>query len=307
MLRGALPIAVGGLVLAACAEPPRVPRAKSAVTGVQLAAFEVRADQIDRFEHCPPAGDIGQDWVPPIPEWHPPAASASAAVPESAVDGTPTDPGTQPTGDGADSNTPATVAELTDDAANQTRQRFRSCYHHGLLFDPTQDGHVAVVLRVDRTGKVASVETWGACDLATEAIVCIRDEARHVKLRPPIGGPTTITVPAVFTNAAERRTAPNDAYAAAAYVAIESMRPRLHRCEEAARFAHEDVFATAVMSIDIDRKGHGYHVGVDQWKGGHEILGCAAEVLRDAPFSPPPAGQGKVVVPIVFNPRPGTR
>ena len=56
------------------------------LTAVELNAFEVRDDQIDRFEHCPPAGEIGQDWVPPIPEWHPPAASASAAVPESAVD-----------------------------------------------------------------------------------------------------------------------------------------------------------------------------------------------------------------------------
>jgi hypothetical protein len=307
MLRGALPIAIGGLALVACAEPPRVPRARAAVTAVELAAFEIRADQIDRFEHCPPAGEIGQDWVPPIPEWHPPAASASAAVPESAVDGTPTDTGSPATSDSADSNVPASAAELTDEAANQTRQRFRSCYHHGLLFDPTQDGHVAVVMRVDRTGKVASVETWGACDLATEAIVCIRDEAKHVKLRPPIGGSATLTVPAVFTNDAQKRTSPNDGYAAAAYVAIETMRPRLHRCEEAARFAHEGIFATAVLSIDIDAKGHGYHVGVDQWKGGHEVLGCAAEVLRDAPFPPPPAGQGKVVVPLVFNPRPGTR
>ena len=296
-----------GVVVGACAEPPRAPPVRGPVTAVELAAFEIRSDQIDRFEHCPPAGDIGQDWVPPLPEWHPPAASASAAVPESAVDGTPTDPGSPASPDGADSKVPASAAELTDEASNQTRQRFRSCYHHGLLFDPTQDGHVAVVLRVDRAGHVASVETWGACDLATEALVCIRDEARAVKLRPPIGGSATITVPAVFTNAAERRASPNDAYAASAYVAIETMRPRLHHCEEAARFAHEDVFATAVMSIDVDRKGHGYHVGVDQWKGGHEVLGCAAEVLRDAPFAPPPAGQGKVVVPIVFNPRPGTR
>ena len=43
------------------------------------------------------------------------------------------------------------------------------------------------------------------------------------------------------------------------------------------------------------------------WKGGHELLACSAEVIRDAPFPPPPAGVGKIVVPIVFNPRPGTR
>ena len=55
------------------------------VTGVELAALEIRHDQVDRFEHCPPAGEIGQDWLPAMPEWHPPAANASAAVPESAV------------------------------------------------------------------------------------------------------------------------------------------------------------------------------------------------------------------------------
>jgi hypothetical protein len=55
-------------------------------TVVELKAFEVRDDQIDRFEHCPPAGEIGQGWFSPLPEWHPPAASASSAVPESAID-----------------------------------------------------------------------------------------------------------------------------------------------------------------------------------------------------------------------------
>lgn len=307
MLRRALPVVGFGVLVAACAEPPRAPRARGPVTAVELASFEIRADQVDRFEHCPPAGEIGQDWVPPIPEWHPPAASASAAVPESAVDGAGGDPNASGSADVPEQNAPATVAELTDEASNQTRARFRSCYHHGLLFDPTQDGHVAVVMRVDRSGKVASVETWGACDLAPEAIVCIRDEAKHVKLRPPIGGSATVTLPAVFTNGADRRETNNDGFAAAAYVAIESMRPRLHHCEEAARLSHEDVFASAVMSIDIDAKGRGLHVAVDQWKGGHEVLGCAAEVLRDAPYPPPAAGIGKVVVPIVFNPRPGTR
>ena len=309
MLRRLLPgIGAGMLLVSACAEPPRAPPMRAAVTAVELAAFEIRADQIDRFEHCPPAGEIGQDWVPPIPEWHPPAATASAAVPESAVDGTTTDPSASASPDAVEPKpAPATVAELTDEANNQTRARFRSCYHHGLLFDPTQDGHVAVVMHVDRAGQVASVETWGACDLAPEAIVCIRDEAKHVKLRPPVGGSATVTVPAVFTSGTERPATLNDGYAAAAYVAIETMRPRLHRCEEAARFSHDGVFATAVLSIDIDRNGRGYHVGVDQWKGGREVLACAAEVLRDAPFPPPKAGAGKVVLPIVFNPRPGTR
>ena len=61
------------------------------------------------------------------------------------------------------------------------------------------------------------------------------------------------------------------------------------------------------MTVDLDATGHGVHIGVDQWKGEHGLLGCAAEVVRDAPFPKPPAGQGRVVVPIVFNPRAGTR
>jgi len=308
MRRGLLLLVPAAAALVgACAEPPKAPAPRAGVTGVQLTSFEVRDDQIDRFEHCPPAGEIGQDWVPPIPEWHPPAASASAAVPESAVGASGGDVATPPTGDTIDDTTPASLAVLTDEASNQTRAPFRSCYHHGLLFDPTQDGHVAVVLRVDRAGKVSSVETWGACDLAPEALVCMKDEAKHVHLRPPVGGSATVTIPAVFTNGNERHGSAKDAYAASAYVAIEAMRPRLHNCEQTAKYAHTGVFASALFSIDVDARGKGEHVSVDQWKGGHELLACAAEVLRDAPFAPPPTGRGKVIVPVVFNPRPGTR
>jgi hypothetical protein len=277
------------------------------VTGVQLAALEVRDDLNDRFEHCPPAGEIGQDWVPPIPDWHPPASSTPDPPPDHAVD-PPGDPAAPPpSSDVLDESTPASIATLTDEAANQTRASFRRCYHHGLLFDPTQDGHVAVVLRVDGAGKVASVETWGACDLAPEALVCMRDEARRVKLRPPLGGSATLTVPAVFTRGQERQGSTRDAYAASAYVAIEAVRPRLHVCEQTAKFARTGVFASALYSIDVDERGKGVHVAVDQWKGAHDLLACAAEVLRDAPFAVPPGGRGKVIVPVVFNPRPGTR
>jgi hypothetical protein len=163
------------------------------------------------------------------------------------------------------------------------------------------------VMRVDRSGKVAAVETWGACDLAHTALVCMRDVASRVRLHPPADGSATVTVPALFTSDNPAPKAPNDAYAAAAYVAVEAMRPRLHNCVDTARRAGASVLASAVMTIDVDAKGTGVHIGVDQWKGGHELLACAAEVLRDAPFPKPPAGKGRVVVPVVFNPRPGTR
>jgi len=313
MHRGLTLATVAGLLAACASAPPPAPRDKRRdVTVVELSAFEVRLDNIDRFEHCPPPGDIGQEWLPPIPEWHP---SASAAVPVSdsssvsdADAGLPPPPPPAPaTGDVAPGTAPVNVSTLTGEAIKATQTPFRRCFLRGLLYDPTQDGHVGIVLRVDGAGHVASVETWGACDLTPAAIVCMRDEAKYVHLPPPAGGAVTITVPAVFTQAAPRTKSPNDSYAAGAYVAIESMRARLHGCLDAARSQGTDVTASAVMTVDVDAQGRGEHIAVDQWKGGHELLGCAAQVVREAPYPKPASGRARVVVPIVFNPRPGTR
>jgi hypothetical protein len=282
------------------APPPRV-----SGTGVELATLEIRDDSVDRFEHCPPPGEIGQEWLPPIPEWHAPAVPASAEALARGSSGGVTD-AMADTGS-PDAAAPASQQELTDEAINATRVAFRSCYHQGLRADPTQDGHAAFVLRLDRTGRVAAVETWGACDLATEALVCMRDEASHVRMRPPAAGAATVTIPAVFTSGIEHEQPHNAGYAAAAYVAIESMRPRLHACLLAAKRAGESPFASGTMTIDTDSDGHGQHLAIRSWKGSQGLLSCAAEALRDAPFASPPSGKGKVVVPVVFNPRAGTR
>jgi hypothetical protein len=298
------------LSLAACAatEPPPAPLDRAPATGVELATLEIRHDLVDRFEHCPPPGEIGQEWLPAIPDWHAPATLPSGQISEKSDGEGVTNAMAQADQIDADGARPgASQQELTDEAVAATRVAFRRCYHKGLLSDPTQDGHVAVVLRVGNTGQVAAVETWGACDLATDALICMRDEAAQVHLHPPIGGAATITLPAVFTNAAERERERNGAYAAAAYVAIEATRPRLHACEQAAKREGESVFASATMAIDIDAKGHGTHIKVDPWKGSQGLLGCAAQVLRSASFPPPPGHKGKVIVPVVFNPRPGTR
>ncbi len=308
MDRGRLASLVLVLVAAAACSspPPRAPVDKTGtVTAVELAAFEVRDDGVDRFEHCPPPGEIGQDWIPPIPEWHPPSASASAAVPESAVGVTVG--GSTPSEDVLPTPAPASQAALTTEAVEHTRTGFRRCYHQGLLYDPTQDGHVGIVMHVDRSGHVASVESWGACDLTPSAIVCMRDVASELRLPPPAEGSATVVVPAVFTSGKERVQGNNDSYAAGAFVAVETMRPRLHACLDAAHREGSGISASAVMTVDVDASGHGVHVAVDQWKGAQGLLGCAAEVVRDAPFPKPPAGKGRIVVPFVFNPRPGTR
>ena len=252
-MRNLAAIAVTGLLAAACgSEPPKGPvDRRGSVTVVALASFEVRDDQVDRFEHCPPAGEIGQDWLPPIPEWHPPAASASAAVPESAVDSS---------GSGgklhaderrrlaADYCRSASPGVFTDEAATcTTRAGFRHCYHGGLLYDPTQDGRVGRgdarrPLRPRRGGRDLGRLRPGPHGAR---VPCMRDVASRVRLHPPADGSATVTVPALFTSDTPAPKAPNDAYAAAAYVAVESMRPRLHNCVDTARRAGASVLASA--------------------------------------------------------------
>ena len=268
------------------------------LTSADLTTFEIRDDHVDRFEHCPPPGDIGQDWLPPIADWRPAAAAPQveqvqpAPIPINEV----SDATSSPAG-------PASQRELVDQAERESHFAFRHCYHENLRFDPTQDGHVAIILRVGSDGAVSAVETAGACDLAPEAIACMRDHARHMRLRPPASGYATVVVPGVFTEDHPRPRASNDAYTAAAYVAVESMRGQLHQCEAAAKRERTGLFARATMTVDVDSTGHASHVSVDLWKGSQPLLSCAGEVLQGAKYPPPPAGQGRIIAPIAYNPK----
>jgi hypothetical protein len=256
----------------------------------ELTTFEVRHDGVDRFEHCPPAGDIGQEWLPPLPDWKPAPALTEAR--SDSADGAP---------EATPLPAPASQRELVDQAERITHAPFRHCYHDGLRFDPTQDGHVAVVLRVGSKGKVEAVETWGGCDIAPETIACLRDEAKHLNLPPPAAGYATVVVPGIFTEDHPRVRAANDGYTAAAYVAVEAIRAQFHHCEDAARRDGSSRYARATMTIDVDATGHAQHVSIDDWKGSQSLLACAAEVLRDATFPAPPTGRGRVIAPIAFN------
>jgi hypothetical protein len=194
---------------------------------------------------------------------------------------------------------------MTEHAIMSTRADLRSCWHYGLRADPTQEGHVALVMRVDGAGRVAAVEPYGACVLAAQTLRCLRDVALRVRFDPPEGGSATVTLPAVFSERTPTRRPParNDAYAAAAFIAIESVRPSLHTCEQTAKAAGNSIFASATMTIDVDGSGHGVHVSIDPWQGDPDLLKCAAQVMRGAPFPKPPAGRAQVVTSLTFNPR----
>jgi hypothetical protein len=268
---------------------PLTEDARPRVDSAELTRFEIRDDDVDRFEHCPPPGDIGQEWLPPIPEWRPASASAQAEA------------GTGSSQAPRDSTLPASLRELVDEAERATHASFRRCYLRGLRFDPTQDGHVAIVLRVGTSGKVEAVESWGGCDLAPESIACMRSEVRDLVLRPPEAGYATVIVPGVFTEGKPRYRASTDAYTAAAYVAVEAERPRLHGCLKAASRDRASMYAYAQMTIDVDAEGRALHVSVDSWKGSQPLLACAAEALNEARYPPARTGHGRIVVPIVYN------
>ena len=101
------------------------------MTAIDIAEFEITESGIDRFTSCPPAGDLGQQWLPPIPAWTPVAASVETSTTE-------VDAGT----DGGDENPSAEethgTAERMERFYADTRMEFRHCYHRGLLYDPTQ-------------------------------------------------------------------------------------------------------------------------------------------------------------------------
>lgn len=278
---------------AAAKPPPEEELARS--TSVEVAELEINASGVDRFLNCPPPGELGQAWIPPIPPWSPPASAREADPGESEDGGAPASP------DVAESEPPASRAFAL------THEPFRLCYHRGLVFDPTQDGHVAIVLRVGRNGRVVKVESYGACEIASETIVCMQDAAKRIRLRPS-REPETLVVPAVFAQSdVQRRVTPRstDAYATAAYLRIESARPALHACDEHNGISGKSRVATATIGLDLDPNGRVLHAHVDPWAGDQTLLGCAAQAMEHLSFPAPPGGSGNVLARISFNPRLG--
>ncbi|HSQ63204.1 MAG TPA: AgmX/PglI C-terminal domain-containing protein [Polyangiaceae bacterium] len=290
--RRSLPaVAALALLGPACgsSEPPKTPPAYRG-TSIEIAEFEVNADGVDRFASCPPPGELGQDWFPPVPDWSPP-------------------PGSKNDIDPADVRPNLTGQTATERAIEDTHAAFRSCYHRGLVHDPTQFGHVAIVLRVGPNGRVLQTESYGACELQKEVVECMRGDAKALRFAPPPAGKDTIVIPVVFApkNGSANGPSANDAYTAAAYVALESLAPELHECEKQARAEGRDVEAFGTFDLTIDGRGYVTGANIDPWGGDKDLLACAAQVMQKLKVPPPAGGKGKVLARVTFNPRAGTR
>jgi hypothetical protein len=265
------------------------------VTSIEIAELDISGKGIDRFTSCPPPGELGQDWIPKLPPWSPPAPKSERRADPEPLGLPPPAP---------DGRTP------TEKAIFDTYPDFRRCYQKGLLHDPTQDGHAAIVLRVGADGKVAAVESYGVCELSTEVVGCMRDSASKLRFVPPASGTQTITIPAVFTTRGGRpheHPSPNDSYTAAAYTRLEEARPDLHVCEQNARGSGQELQANATFLIDLDAEGRIAHTHIENWQGNQQLLSCAAHALEKLAFDKPPAGRGSILARISFNPRAGTK
>jgi len=252
----------------------------ASTTSVDLGEFEINADTIDRFTACPPVGALGEPWIPAIRE-----DDGSNAVAWR-------EPG------------------VTDKAIQETLGPFRSCYRRGLVHDPTQAGHVAVVVRVAPDGKVADVDTYAACELSREVLSCMTDAARTLKFDPPKGGRDSVVIPAAFEPRRGRSlnvSTDRSSYAARAYLFLENARPALHTCEQLERQAGRTLDATGTYRLEIDGRGHVTKEGIDPWQGNQSLLACGARALESTVFPVPPTGRAVAFVRLVFDPRRGTR
>lgn len=259
----------------------------------EIAELEIRGGGIDRFATCPPPGELGQQWIPHVAPWTPPATSDAGApvVDQDFIART-------------EGRTP------TEMAVEATRRDFRSCYRRSLVHRSSPEGRVAIVVRVGGDGRVAKVEEYAACELDPDAIACMKATASRLRFPPPASGEGTIVIPAVFTSReGMHRTvgSTNDSYTAAAYVTLEGARAALHACDDEARRSQRPLAATGTFTMQVAADGQVTHTHIDPWTGEQSLLVCAARALDQLKFSPPPGGHGVVVARLNFNPRQGTR
>jgi len=282
-------VLLSSFFLASCkSSEPTTDPSRPPPPAADVPVLEIRSSGIDRFTVCPPPGELGQQWIPPLSSWTPPPGGGDAGAPDETVIAR------------------TAGRSLTEIAFEATHRELRSCYRRDLVRQPTEDGRVAIVLRVARDGRVARVESYAACELSPEALACMYGVAQKLRFPPPAEGEETVTIPAVFTSRdGVRRTVPtrNDGYTAAAYVTLEGARPALHACEETARRQGRSVFATGTFTMALDANGRVTKAHVDPWSGERALLECAAHALETLSFAPPRGGNGTVIARLNFNPR----
>jgi hypothetical protein len=269
----------------------------------EVAELEIRAAGVDRFTVCPPPGDLGQPWFPTPEAWAAPAGDAGPRTSEGT--------GTAPAAPvDQDFITRTNDYTTTEQAIEATRREFRSCYRHGLVRDPAQDGRVAIVLRIGADGRVARVEEYAACEISVASIACMKGAAARLRFPPPASGSDSVLIPAVFTSRdGVRRTSgtTNDAYTARAYLTMEAARPGLHACEVQARREGRSTEAAGTFTLTLGEGGQVSRAHVDPWSGEQSTLACAARELEKLRFAPPPSGTGTIIARLNFNPRQGSR
>lgn len=296
-MRSLLGFVITLLTLGACGSDRNAASDPSVLAGgvsADVAELEIRGGGVDRFVTCPPPGSLGQHWIPKPFPWTAPSAK---------------DVGT-PHGEADELIAQVPGRSLTEVVVDATHRDFRSCYRKTLIHDPSQDGHVAIVLRVAQDGRVEKVESYAGCELASEAIACMVKRATRLRFPPSPTGADILTIPVTFTSRdGVRRTqaTSNDAYTAGAYLTVESARPQFHACEEEARKNFRMVEATGTFTLNLAPSGQVTDVHIDPWTGDKTLLACAARQLQGLVFASPPAGKGVVTARLNFNPRQGTR
>jgi hypothetical protein len=277
---------------------PPIEERHASITNVEIAELDVYEGGSDTFAACPPPGRLGQSWVPPISSVRGAGDGASVSFAITSPD--------DPAVDAAHlSERQRGRAEYV---LTQLRSRFRDCWHRGLFADPTQNGHVALAMRVGADGQVASVESYGACSLSSNVVTCLRDVAKEMRF-DATSSDDTVIVPLVFAEGAPLRTSalPNDAYTADAFVAIEAARPALRACAREARKDGGAPTASATFLLDVDANGRVVHTHVDRFAGDHGELVCAAKAVGAVAFPAPPGGQAYVIAHIAVDPPSGTK
>ena len=254
-------------------------------------------DGVDRFTVCPPPGELGQPWIPPLPAWtRRRERRADAGAPAADRSGL----------HHAHEGPHATEIARRGDASRvpqllPPRPRPRS--------DAGRSRRDRAARRRGRTRRAGrGVRRVRA---RAESIACMNGVRAASALSAAAGGHRTrSSIPACSRHAtACSRTAPthNDAYTAARVRRARSGAAGAPRVRaSSAQPEGRPVQASATFTLDVDATGRSRRArrSVDGRSG---LLACAAQALEALAFAAAGGRRGDVIARLTFNPRQGTR